>query len=276
MTIRKMPELRVNARGADIDWDPPTAARDRWSPVRAAAHDDERTLNILGPIGESWDGTGITDRLVASVLRRMGAGPVTVNINSPGGDYFAGLAIYNQLREHDGAVTVNVVGIAASAASMVAMGSDTLRVARAGFLMIHNAWGVVIGNQNDMRDAADIFEQFDKAAASVYAVRSGNDRDQIQKWMDRDTFFSGEDAIEHGFADALLASDEIEDDDEPAAAAADRRFDLMLAKQGIPRSERRALLAEVKGTPRAARNGTPGAAAIAALMERQLESINER
>ena len=261
MTVRTLPKIEAFQApvAGHLDWDTPVQAREAWHPVRAATEDD-RTLNITDEIGDRGDGRGITAQWVRGALRRMAKGPVTVNINSTGGDFFAGLAIYNMLREHDGEVTTNVLGVAASAASVIAMASDTLRVAKAGFLMIHNAWAVAIGNRHDMQTTADLLGQFDEAMAGVYADRSGIDRKVIAKYMDADTFFSGEKSVELGFADALLESDAVKDADEPAAKAAYRRMDLELAKSGMPRAERRALLSGVLGgTPGAAPTATPGA-----------------
>lgn len=246
MTIRRLPKIEAFAAPEGIDWDPPLAAKEKWRPVKAA-HQDGRTLAIADEIGDRGDGRGVTVNFVRGFLRRVGAGPVTVNINSTGGDFFAGLAIYNLLREHDGEVTANVLGVAASAASLIAMASDELRVAKAGFLMIHNAWAIALGNRHDMRATADLLEQFDAAMAGVYADRSGMSPEKIAALMDAETFFSGEQAVANGLADGLLASDEIESDDEPAAVAAYRRIDLELTGQGIPRAERRALLAQVSG-----------------------------
>jgi len=93
--------------------------------------------------------------------------------------------------------------------------------------------------------------------AGVYADRSGLARDKIAAYMDKETFFSGEEAVDVGLADALLASDEVQDDEEPAAMAALRRLDVELAQKGMPRAERRALLSQVRGTPGAAPNVTP-------------------
>ncbi|MBN0106041.1 Clp protease ClpP, partial [Pseudomonas aeruginosa] len=91
------------------------------------------------PIGyDWWTGEGVTAKRIAGALRAIGGDvDVTVNINSPGGDVFEGLAIYNLLREHKGKVTVRVLGLAASAASFIAMAADEVKIARAGFLMIH-------------------------------------------------------------------------------------------------------------------------------------------
>lgn len=266
MTKRNLPKIEAFAPPAHggLDWDAPLEARERWTPIRAK-HEDERTLAIADEIGDRGDGRGVTVNFVRGFLRRVGSGPITVNINSAGGDFFAGLAIYNMLREHDGDVHTNVLGIAASAASLIAMASDELRVAKAGFLMVHNAWAIALGNRHDMRSTADLLEQFDGAMAGVYADRSGIDQKQIAKYMDAETFFNGEAAVENGLADGLLASDEVEPDDEPAPVAALRRVDLELARAGLPRSERRTLINSIPGgTPGAATDsGTPGAAANA-------------
>lgn len=256
MTTRKLPKIEAFSQDVPVEWEPPVEASRLWSPVKAATT-DERSINVFGYIGEDpfSESGGVTDRLVSAALRRMGAGPVTVNINSRGGDFFTGVNVYNQLREHDGEVTVRVLGLAASAASVIAMASDTLQIAKSAFLMIHNSHGFVMGNADDMESAASLFRQFDGAMAGVYAERSGVDAKQIKKWMDAETFFNGAEAVDNGLADELLGSDQVENDEEPAAAAAYRRLDLELTEKGIPRAERRALLSEVRG-------GKPGAAPI--------------
>jgi ATP-dependent Clp protease protease subunit len=184
-----------------------------------------------------------------------------VNINSPGGDLFEGIAIYNLLRDHAGKVTTRVVGLAASSASVIAMAGDNIQIARAGFEMIHNVWVFTMGNRNDLRAAADQLEPFDDALADVYASRSGMDKAKVAKLMDKETWFSGAQAIESGFADELHAADQIEEteggDDAPAAAL--RRADLALAKSGMPRSERRALLKQLRATSSAEPAPTPSA-----------------
>jgi ATP-dependent protease ClpP protease subunit len=257
MTNRSLPKIEAFARPGGIDFDPPVKAAELWTPVKAAS-EDERALAITGRIGEDWDGSGMTLAYVRGFLRRVGAGPVTINVNSPGGDFFEGAAIYNQLREHDGPVTVNVMGLAASAASVIAFASDTLRVAKAGFLMIHNSWGIVLGNRHDMTDAAELFAKFDATMAGVYSDRSGIDRKKVAAMMDKETFFTGEEAVAAGMADDLLASDQVEEDEEAPTKAAYRRLDKELALQGMPRAERRALLSEVSGgTPCAAADVTP-------------------
>lgn len=277
MTIRQIPKIEAfhpDAAPSGLDWDTPLAAREQFAPVKAK-HDDDRALAITDEIGDRGDGRGITVNFVRGFLRRVGSGPVTVNINSTGGDFFSGLAIYSMLREHEGEVTTNVLGIAASAASLIAMASDTLRVPKAGFLMIHNSWAIALGNRHDMQATADLLGQFDKAMVGVYSDRSGIDAKKVAKLMDDETFFNGETAVEMGLADELLASDEVEEDDEPATVAAARQIDIELSKGGMPRSQRRALMRNAGGNqPSAATNpGKPSAAGLSAIAQ-SLRDLN--
>src|SRR5699024_6804534 len=163
----------------------------------------------------------------------------------------------NTLREYDGDVTVRVVGMAASAASVIAMAGDTVQVARAGFLMIHNAWTCVCGNRNDLRAIADTMEEFDDTMAGVYAAHTGGDRADMAAMMDAETWIGGERAIEMGFADSLLASDEI---DTAASAGqkhaiAAKKMDMALARAGISRADRRKMMSEFKSGTRNATGG---------------------
>src|SRR5690606_40681426 len=106
----------------------------------------------------------------------IGSQDITVRINSPGGDMFEGIAIYNLLRAHPAKVTVEGLGWAASAASIIAMAGDEIRMGLGSFMMVHTAWGIVIGNRHDMRDAATLFDRFDAAIADIYQARTGMKR----------------------------------------------------------------------------------------------------
>jgi ATP-dependent Clp protease, protease subunit len=238
-------------------------ALDRWnSGLRAAANDDpDRTISVYEVIGvDWWSGDGVTAKRVAAALRSMGAGPVTVSINSPGGDLFEGMAIYNLLREHDGEVTVKVLGVAASAASIIAMAGDTVQIARAGFLMIHNTWAAVVGNRHDMQEAADTLKPFDEAMASIYAAKTGQEKKAMAKLMDAETWIGGERAVEDGFADDLLPSDQVEKGAGKASASAVRRIEAALRASGMPKSEAMRLISEFKssaGDPAGGGEGDP-------------------
>lgn len=259
MSLRKLPEIKAFEAPAGLAFEPDETAVARWKPeIRAAVEGDDNVISIYDVIGEDfWTGEGVTSKRIAAALRRIGRQDVTVNINSPGGDFFEGIGIYSLLREHPAKVTVKVMGLAASAASVIAMAGDEIEISPVGFLMVHNAWAVAIGNRHDMREAADTLEPFDDAMAGLYATRAGTDKAAAAEWMDKETWFGGEQAVEAGLADRLLSSDEItETDTQARTLAAIRRVDAALAKQGLPRSERRSLLGEIK-------RGTPGAAASA-------------
>lgn len=267
MSKRTLPAAPALSTRMPMNFDPSPAAMERWNgAVKAAEAEGDNTISILEVIGEDWwTGGGVTAKRIAAALRSIGADKdVVVNVNSPGGDFFEGLAIYNLLREHKGHVTVKVLGLAASAASLIAMAGDRVEIARAGFLMIHNTWIVAIGNRHDLRDMADYLEPFDQAAVDLYAARSGLDAKEIGRMMDRETFIGGSQAVEKGFADALLAADQVVEDAQAAAAevavVAMHRLDAVLAKAGMPRGQRRKLIQELSRTPGAAAKGTPGAA----------------
>lgn len=258
MTRKPLPSVQALNAPHGGSYEAPTSAYDRWTQVKSAASDDANTINIYDQIGEGWDGSGMTAKIVNSVLRKAKGDDITVNINSPGGDFFEGVTIYNMLREYEGAVNVNVIGLAASAASIIAMAADELKIAKSGFLMIHNSWGLVIGNQNDMRDAADTFAVFDESMAGVYADRSGKDLAEIKTMMDNDTWMSGEKAVEDGFADSFLKSDEVVEDKKKASSPV-TKLDIALAKTGMSRSERRNILKDLTAGKPSAAGATPSA-----------------
>jgi len=253
MTLRNLPEIKaLNPLPSDEGgWSVPDEAFKKWNAkVRAAHEGEDNVISIYDVIGEDWwTGEGITSKRIAAALRAIGGKDVVVNINSPGGDFFEGIAIYNLLREHPHKVTVKVMGLAASAASVVAMAGDEVQISEVGFIMVHNAWAVAVGNRHDMRGAADTLEPFDDAMAGLYATRAGVEKKKAAGWMDRETWFNGPQAIDAGLADALLPSSALnqEQADEVKSLAAARRVEAALMRQGIPRSERRSLIGEVSG-----------------------------
>lgn len=259
MSKRSLPKLEIGVTTASAPELAATALA-KFDDTVTAAEPQENAISILGTIGEDFWGDGVTARRVMAALRAIGARDVVVNINSPGGNFFEGLAIYNALREHPHKVTVNVLGIAASAASLVAMAGDDIMVAKAGFLMIHNAEMIDNGNRNDKREIADKLEQFDAAMASLYADRSGMPLAEIATMMDAETFISGEEAVSRGFATGLLSNDAVAHEGKPQATAL-RKIDQALARgERMPRAERRALFQELTATPSAGLDeATPGA-----------------
>lgn len=263
MTIRSLPAAPVGRPCAGVSFDLMPQAMERWnSTIQAADGDAKNTISMLDAIGfDPWSGEGVTAKRISAALRSMDGADVTVNMNSPGGDMFEGLAIYNILREYKGHVTVKVLGLAASAASIIAMAADDLQVARSGFLMIHNGWTIAAGNRHQFREVADMMEPFDAAMGDIYSARTGGDLKAMQALMDAETWIGGSAAVDQGFADSLLESDSIKEGKAQASLIAARKLDLLLAKQGMPRSERRSLIQEIKsGTPCAAGPGTQDAA----------------
>lgn len=261
MSKKQLPVAPAGRPCARVTCETLPSALDRWDGGIKAAVTDDNSISVFDVIGQDYWGDGVTAKRIAGALRAMNGADVTVNINSPGGDMFEGLAIYNLLREYEGRVTVKVLGIAASAASVIAMAGDDIQIGRGAFLMIHNCWVYAMGNRHDFAELAQSLEPFDTAMADIYAARSGLDMAAVQKLMDAESYIGGSDAVAKGLADSLLSADAVSDGDESPAAAL-RKLDALLAKTNTPRSERRKLIKALSGgTPGAAINpdGMPGA-----------------
>ncbi|MEC5643501.1 head maturation protease, ClpP-related [Citrobacter koseri] len=262
MSKKQLPVAPAGRPCAGVTSEPMPAALERWNGGIRAASGDDNTISIFDVIGKDYWDEGVTAKRISGALRSLNGADVTVNINSPGGDMFEGLAIYNLLREYQGKVTVKVLGIAASAASIIAMAGDEIQIGRGAFLMIHNCWVFAVGNRHDFAELAVSLEPFDKAMADIYAARSGLEMSTVQKLMDAESYIGGSDAVEKGLADNLLSADAVSDGDESPAAAL-RKLDALLAKTNTPRSERRKLIKALSGgMPGAVTNpdGTPCAA----------------
>lgn len=265
MSLRKLPEIKASRLPDICAFHPDVGALFRWNAGISAKQTPENTISILDVIGEDfWTGGGVTAKRVAAALRSIGDQEVFVDINSPGGDFFEGVAIYNALRAHPHKVTVRILGLAASAASVIAMAGDDIQIGKAGFLMVHNAWVVAVGNRHDLAEAAKTMEPFDDAMATVYAERAGVKKAKAAEWMDNETWFNGEQAVADGLADGFLPADQIVEDKTKAAAEkainATRRVDVLLARAGIPRNERRSLIGEVKAPSAVATGERPAVA----------------
>lgn len=140
MSKKQLPAAPAGRPCARVTCETLPSALDRWNGGIKAAATDDNSISVFDVIGQDYWGEGVTAKRIAGALRVMNGADVTVNINSPGGDMFEGLAIYNLLREYQGKVTVKVLGIAASAASVIAMAGDDIQIGRGAFLMIHNCW----------------------------------------------------------------------------------------------------------------------------------------
>ena len=269
MSLRALPELKARKLPDVCAYHLDDGAIDRFEALAPRAEGTDATISILDVIGQDfWTGEGVTSKRISAALRNIGERDVVVNLNSPGGDFFEGVAIYNMLRQHKGKVTVNILGLAASAASVIAMAGDEVLIGKAGFVMIHNAWVVAVGNRHDLVEAAKTMEPFDDAMAAVYADRAGVERGEAADWMDAETWFNGEEAVEAGLADAFLAGDAVKPTEPKGPTKAERRAENAFMKSGMHRSERRSLIAALKGgTPSAAPDAMQDAGIVAALRQ---------
>lgn len=166
------------------------------------ADDDGTVIEIYDEIG----GFGISPSDVKARLAEAGRGNVTVRLNSPGGSVFDGITIFNDLVAYPGRVRVEIAGLAASAASLIAMAGDEIAIAENAFLMVHRAWGMTIGNEADHTDQAAVLRKVDDALAQTYARRTGNQVDVIRRMMEAETWLKGDEAKRLGFATEMLGA----------------------------------------------------------------------
>lgn len=176
-------------------------------------------LTIYGDIGQSLWSESVTARDVENALKDVQAKELHVHINSYGGDAFDGIAIYNQLRDHGAKVTVHVDGIAASAASIIAMAGDEIVMGVGAMLMIHQAWTMGYGNKTDLQKVVNSLEGLDKSITDVYMSRFKGEQAEIQTMMKNETWFTADEAVDIGLADKAEKAKKQEDEqgDNPEA-----------------------------------------------------------
>jgi ATP-dependent Clp endopeptidase proteolytic subunit ClpP len=187
-------------------------------------HDWFRIENAKSDAAEVWiydeiGYWGTTADDFARALAEVDAKSITLRLNSPGGSVFDGVAIYNALRSHPATVAVQVDGVAASIASVIAMAGDTVTMGRGTRMMIHNPSGLAMGTAADMRELADLLDELAKDIAGFYSARAGGSVDQWRASMDAETWYSAQEAVDAGLADSVLGAD-----DTPKDAA--KTFDL--------------------------------------------------
>lgn len=158
-------------------------------------------LLIYDEIGPEW--LGMVN--AKSIKEQMPAAnePLTVRINSPGGDVVEAQAIYNLLAGHAGETTVKVDGLAASAASYIMLAGDKIEIAENAMVMIHQAWSIAMGNADQLRHTASVLDKFDDVLLAGYTARGKKSRDEFAEAMKAETWFSAAEAVEWGLADAI-------------------------------------------------------------------------
>lgn len=174
-----------------------------WNWVRNE-NDESRTLFLNGEISdETWYGDEVTPKLFKEELQ-SGEGDITVWINSPGGDVFAAAQIYNMLMDYKGNVTVKIDGLAASAASVIAMAGTEVQMSPVAMMMIHNPATIAIGDSSEMKKAIDMLDEVKESIMNAYEIKTGLSRSRISHLMDAESWFNAKKAVELGFADKLL------------------------------------------------------------------------
>lgn len=203
-----------------------------WFDTRAEA-EQPAEISIYDDIGAY----GVSARDFIAAISAITATTIKLSINSPGGSVFDALAMFNALRQHPATVEVTVMGVAASAASLVAMAGDKILMPDNAFMMIHWPWQPAVGNAAELRELADGLDKIGESLVTIYSNRSGQTPDKIRELLAAETWMTAQEALDLGFADEISPT-------MPVAA----RFDL----ERIPESIRTALgqaLAPVKPDP---------------------------
>lgn len=192
---------------------------ERGLTVRAAAADKPAEILIYDEIG-FW---GVTAGDFAAALKQVGAGPVNVRINSPGGDVFDGLAIHNLMRAHAGGVTTTVDGLAASAASIIALAGSSVTMADNSMMMIHRASCLAMGNSAELTALVGTLDKIDGQLASIYAAKTGKPDADMAALMAAETWFTAAEAKDQGLADTVAKAGKAKNSapPTPTATAAD-------------------------------------------------------
>ena len=180
----------------------------------------ERTLYLNGTIAgnDTWFDDDVTPQLFKDELN-SGSGDITVWINSPGGDCVAAAQIYNMLMDYKGNVTVKIDGIAASAASVIAMAGTKVLVSPVSMLMIHNPATVAFGNSSEMQKAISMLEEVKESIINAYEIKTGMSRAKLSRLMDAETWMDAHSAVEMGFADEIMKrSSDVEDIEVPTVS----------------------------------------------------------
>jgi len=192
---------------ADRICDGPTGRVGRML-FRAADEAGDAEILLYDFIGyDWWSDTGTTALAFKQNLDNLGdVQRLTVRINSPGGDVWDGMSIYNQLSQFPAETIVVIDGLAASVASVIAMAGDRVQAAEVSQLMIHDAWTVVMGNEQDLREMADVLAKIDGQIADTYAKRSGRTAAEFRELQNKDTYLTAQEALGLGLIDEVIST----------------------------------------------------------------------
>lgn len=219
---------------------------------KIVASADSATLHIFDVIGLN----GLQADAFRAELAKVTARRVRVEINSPGGDVFAGVTIFNTLKQSGKVIDVKVMGIAASAASYIAMAGDTIEMPSNTFMMVHNPSTVVAGNSIELRRRADVLDKIGETMIAVYSAKSGRSKAEVKVLLDKDTWMTADEALEQGFATKVSAAIEARAAFDAAHAGLPTRVQAIFHTPALrpkvdPAAEIRALC-DIAGQPHAA------------------------
>jgi len=173
-------------------------------------HNEETKISeitIYGVIGTSWYSDSFSASDMDSALNEAGKNDITIRLNSPGGDAFMGIAIYNRLKRHEGKVTIYVDGWACSAASVIAMAADELIMGLGSMFMFHEASNIVWGTKTEMRKEASILEELEEGIIDIYMTKANVTREEVRAKLDAETWLSAKSTVEIGFANSTEGVD---------------------------------------------------------------------
>ncbi len=222
----------------------------------------ERTLFLNGTIAEeSWFDDDVTPQLFKEELI-SGNGPITVWINSPGGDCVAAAQIYNMLMDYKGNVTVKIDGIAASAASVIAMAGTKVLVSPVSMIMIHNPMTVAFGDSGEMQKAIEMLGSVKDSIINAYEIKTGLSRAKLSHLMDAETWMDANKAVELGFADGILHREDVPENVEPPAVS------MLYSKAAVVNSLMDKIAAKCKTNPKKTEDPKPQGRSVDELMER--------
>ena len=189
-----------------------------WNWKNQTETPQERTLFLSGTIAEeSWFDDDVTPQLFKDELM-AGSGDITVWINSPGGDCVAAAQIYNMLMDYKGNVTVKIDGIAASAASVIAMAGNRVLMSPVSMLMIHNPATIACGDSGEMQKAIEMLGSVKDSIINAYEIKTGMSRAKLSRLMDAETWLDAHAAIEMGFADGMMQRNTADDVEVPSVS----------------------------------------------------------
>ncbi len=241
------------------------ATKEKWlaengaGGFRAETRGSVLELSILGVIGDRWwDDDAVSAKAIKRKLDDAGdVKTIRVLINSPGGDAFDGLAVQSLLKRHPARVEVEILGWAASAASIIAMAGDSISMHEGSMLMVHEAWTCACGNAKDFRSAAETLDKLNSSMLDVYARRTGRSREELSPIVSAETWMTSHEAVEAKFADAVIVGSEPEPAKDTKAKTKARAHSSSPALVAAT-PDHRALLNQIE-RGRRAREGAPSA-----------------